>query len=312
MTSGPLHRSAGDPDTLVVPLKKVPEGWYLVYWRAISVDGHPVRGVLHLRRGPEPGPGAAVPGAVDLGDGGDAEPRRGPLGRVPLRHVGDRAVRVPDPRSRGRSCGGATDASLRRVSLGVRGRRGGRARSRSPSTSLLATAEFALRSAFAIGDLVPLFDDSAFGRGYLDLELCFALFVAAAAVALWVDRPDREHRSIAELLATLGALAAAAAVLVVPARRGTRRRRLRAASRSRSTGCTSISGSVWLGGLVGLLVLWREPARRPPRCRARDRRAALLQRRLRLGARAARHRDLGDGEPHADRSRRSGRPRTAR
>ena len=45
----------------------------------------------------------------------------------------------------------------------------------------------------------------------------------AAGVALWVDRPEREQRSIAELLATGGALAAAAAVLARPGRGRPRR-----------------------------------------------------------------------------------------
>ena len=43
-TTGPVHRSPSNPDTLVVPLRpNLPEGWYLIYWRAISVDGHPVQ-----------------------------------------------------------------------------------------------------------------------------------------------------------------------------------------------------------------------------------------------------------------------------
>ncbi|TML30170.1 MAG: copper resistance protein CopC, partial [Actinobacteria bacterium] len=45
-TAGSPRRSAADPKTLVVPLKRVGEGWYLVYWRVISVDGHPVRGAF--------------------------------------------------------------------------------------------------------------------------------------------------------------------------------------------------------------------------------------------------------------------------
>ena len=57
----------------MIPIKHVPEGWYLVYWRVISVDGHPVRGAYTFQVGPNPGPGAAVPGAVDLRDGRDAE-----------------------------------------------------------------------------------------------------------------------------------------------------------------------------------------------------------------------------------------------
>ena len=40
----PAAALAADADTLVVPLKRLHEGWYLVYWRVISVDGHPVAG----------------------------------------------------------------------------------------------------------------------------------------------------------------------------------------------------------------------------------------------------------------------------
>ena len=32
----------------------LPEGWYLVYWRAISVDGHPVQGAFTFAVGPNP------------------------------------------------------------------------------------------------------------------------------------------------------------------------------------------------------------------------------------------------------------------
>ncbi|MGH2869511.1 MAG: copper resistance CopC family protein [Solirubrobacteraceae bacterium] len=40
-TAGSVRRSRADPDTLVVALRPhLPEGWYLVYWLAISVDGH--------------------------------------------------------------------------------------------------------------------------------------------------------------------------------------------------------------------------------------------------------------------------------
>ena len=78
----------------------------------------------------------------------------------------------------------------------------------TPVYVVMATAQFALRSAFDLGDVVPLVRDSAFGRGFLDLELAFALFVLAAALALWVDRPEREQRSVAELLAVAGALLA--------------------------------------------------------------------------------------------------------
>jgi len=103
---------------------------------------------------------------------------------------------------------------------------------------------------------VPLFRVTAFGRGYLDMEICFALFCAAAWLALWLDRPERPRRSVAELLAISGALLAAAAVLVVPGAAGH-------AAQTSPRGVSVmldwvhlVAGSLWLGGLIGLLVLW--------------------------------------------------------
>jgi copper transport protein len=121
----------------------------------------------------------------------------------------------------------------------------------------MATAQFALRSSFDLGDVVPLLRESAFGRGYLDLEVTFALFVVAAGMALWADRPQREHRSIAELLSVTGALAAAGATLLIPGISGH-------AGQTSPRGATLafdwlhlVAGSLWVGGLIGLLVLWR-------------------------------------------------------
>ena len=56
-TTGPVQRSPADVDTLTVPLRpNLPQGWYLIYWRAISVDGHPVSGAFTYAVGPNPGP----------------------------------------------------------------------------------------------------------------------------------------------------------------------------------------------------------------------------------------------------------------
>jgi hypothetical protein len=63
-----------------------------------------------------------------------------------------------------------------------------------PIYVLLATAQFALRHAWSIGALVPLMRTSAFGRGYLDLEL---LLAEDAPVVI---APDRHRRGTNALL----------------------------------------------------------------------------------------------------------------
>ena len=120
-----------------------------------------------------------------------------------------------------------------------------------------ATAIDSLRSFLDFGDVVPLWRVTAFGRGYVDVEICFALFCAAAAVAIWVDRPERERRSVASLLALSGALVAAAATLALPGAVGH-------AGQTSPRGVAVpfdwlhlVSGSIWVGGLIGLLVVWR-------------------------------------------------------
>ena len=253
-SSGPLHRSATDPDTLVVPLHRVPEGWYLVYWRAISVDGHPVRGFFTFAVGPNPGPAPQfpVPSISETAATPTLVAARWAVFLSIMTAIGLFALRIAIARPVIQRLAGT---SLRRLSVafGIVSAIGLLA---IPVYLLLATAEFALRSAFDIGTLAPLFSASAFGRGYLDLELCFALFVFAAAVALWVDRPERAHRSIAEILALLGAFTAAAAVLLIP---GTAGHAAQTAPRGISLALDwlhLVSGSVWLGGLIGLLVLW--------------------------------------------------------
>jgi len=120
----------------------------------------------------------------------------------------------------------------------------------------VATANDSLRSVLDLGRLVPLFRATAFGRGYLDMALCFAVFCLAAWVALWLERPDRERRSVAELLSLTRALLAAAAVLLIPDTAG---HAAQTSPRGLSVALDwphLIAGSVWLGGLLSLLVLW--------------------------------------------------------
>jgi len=253
--AGNPRRSASDPKTLVVPLRRVPQGWYLVYWRVISVDGHPVRGAFTFAVGPNPGPAPqfTIPSISETA----ATPRliaarsvvfvsiMTAIGLFLLRIAIARPVvrRVPETRLRAVSLAFGVAALVALVAI--------------PIYVLMATADFALRSTFDLGALVPLLRDSAFGRGYLDLELVFGLFVVAAGLALWIDRPERERRSVAELLSVGGAFAGAAAVLLVPGLAGHAAQYSPRGAALLFDWLHLLAGSIWLGGLIGLLVLWR-------------------------------------------------------
>jgi copper transport protein len=253
--AGVPRRSAADPKTLVVPLKRVAPGWYLVYWRVISVDGHPVRSAFTFAVGPNPGPQPQfnIPSISETA----ATPRliaaRTTVFVAVMAAIGLFLLRIATARPVVRR---VRDTHLRALSIAF-GVASLVALLAIPVYVDLATAQFALRSATDLGALVPLLRDSAFGRGYIDLELIFALFVIAAGLALWIDRPERERRSMAEIFAFAGALGGAAAALLVPGLAGH-------AAQTSPRGWSLLfdwvhlaAGSIWVGGLIGLLVLWR-------------------------------------------------------
>ena len=125
-----------------------------------------------------------------------------------------------------------------------------------PLYVLLATAQFTLRSVWDLADIVPAARSSGFGRDFLDLELVLALFAVAAAAALAVDRPERERRSVVELLALPAALAAGAATLLLPALAGhAGQKSPRGLSLPLDVAHLGAVG-IWLGGLIGLTVFW--------------------------------------------------------
>jgi copper transport protein len=252
-TAGAPSRSPANADTLVVPLKKLSEGWYLVYWRVISVDGHPVRGAFTFAVGPNAGPAPqfVIPSISETA----ATPRlvtarwlaflslMAAIGLFVLRVVVARPLvaRVAGTRLRSVTIAFGAASLLALATI--------------PVYILLSTAEFALRSFWSFGALFPLVRVSAFGRGWLDLELVFALFVGAAAIAIWLDRPDRRQRSLAAVIALTGALGAAAACLLVP---GTVGHAGQTAPRGLSLAFDwfhLVAGSVWVGGLIGMVVL---------------------------------------------------------
>jgi copper transport protein len=254
-TTGPVHRSPSNPDTLVVPLRpSLPEGWYLIYWRAISVDGHPVNGFFTYAVGPNPGPAPQfrIPNISATATTPQLLITRWAMFVFVMAAIGLFVLRLLVARPVIRSVQGVKLKPVS-VAFGVAAALGLIA---IPVYLDVSTANDSLRSVFDLTALVPLYRVTAFGRAIIDLELCFALFCIAAGVALWLDRPDRARRSVAELIASCGALLAAAAVLIVPGAAGH-------AAQTSPRGLTLVfdwlhlaSGSVWLGGLIGLLVLW--------------------------------------------------------
>jgi copper transport protein len=260
-TTGPPHRSATDPDTLEVPLEpNLPEGWYLVYWRVISVDGHPVRGAFTFAVGPNPGPAPqfVIPSTSETAATPPLLVARWLVFLSMMTAVGLFALRTLIARPLVTRVSGTR---LRAVSvaffvaIAV-------ALVATPIYVDISTAKFALRSSFAVGALIPLMRGSSFGRGYLDLELCLAFFAAAAGTAFWLDRPERPQRSIAGLISLTGAILAAGASLVMPGLAG---HAAQTAPRGLSIALDWLhlaAGSIWIGGLIGLLVIWASlPAR---------------------------------------------------
>jgi copper transport protein len=255
-TAGPPHRSPANADELDVPLKHLRQGWYLVVWRVISVDGHPVRGAFTFAVGPNEGPAPQfkIPSLSETAATPQLVTARWIVFLSLMAAIGIFVLRIAVVRPLHGAPRALTVAFWVALALAFVA---------VPVYTLLATAEFALRSFWSLDALVPLMRTSAFGRGYLDLELLLALFAVAAGVALWVDRPDRERRSVAELLALCGAALAAGAVLLVP---GTAGHAAQTAPRPLALALDwlhLLAGSLWIGGLIGLLVLWRSlPATR--------------------------------------------------
>ncbi|MDE3190662.1 MAG: copper resistance protein CopC [Acidobacteriota bacterium] len=246
---GAVRRSGADPYALEVPLARSPRGWYLVVWRVVSADGHPVEGAFTYRIGPDPGPPprfgvpslsetAVTPGLIAL---------RWLTFLSFMSAIGLFVLRTLVARSLG--------DRLRRVTVAF-GIASAVALVATPAYVLLATAQFASRSFWSFGALVPLMDVSAFGRGYLRLEELFALFAGAAAIAVRLDRP---RRPVAALVALSGALLAAGAVLLVPGAAGHAAQTPPRAASLLLDWSHLAAGSVWLGGLLGLLVLWPVP-----------------------------------------------------
>ncbi|PWU24273.1 MAG: hypothetical protein C5B48_07060 [Candidatus Rokuibacteriota bacterium] len=253
-TSGAPQRAPTDGNTIVTPLRHVSEGWYLVYWRAISADGHPVRGAFTFAVGPNAGPPPqfVIPSLTESATTAPLLTLRWlsflaimtAVGLFLLRTVIARPLvsRVPG-------------TSLSSISLAF-GIAIALALFTVPIYIELATAKFAFKSVVDVAGVVPLWRSSAFGRSWVDLELVLLTFAGASAIAIAADRAELRQRTVSALLSLYAAIAAAAALLLVPALAGH-------AAQTSPRGLSIVldwlhlvSGSVWLGGLIGLLVLW--------------------------------------------------------
>jgi copper transport protein len=254
LASGPPQRAPGSPQTLVTPLRHTAQGWYLVFWRVISADGHPVRGAFTFAVGPSPGPPPQfrLPSLSETATTTQLLVSRWVMFISFMTALGLFVLRMLIARPVARRIGGV---SLRAISLAM-GVALLVALVATPVYVLFATAQFSLRSVFDLGALVPVARASSFGRDFLDLELVLALFAVAAAIALAVDKPERPQRSVVELLSLWAALGAAAATLVLPGLAGHAGQRSPRGLGLPLDALHLAAGSIWIGGLIGLVVFW--------------------------------------------------------
>ncbi len=255
---GTPYAVPGDPDTLAIDVRHLPQGWYLVYWRAISADGHPVRGAFTFAVGPIPGaaPQFVIPSLSESAATPELVFVRWLVFLTIMIAVGLFVFRALIARRALPGSPAATRAVNRALVVAVVA-----ALLATPLYMIVTTAEFAQRSVIDLGGVVPLVRDSALGRALEDLELVTILFGLAALVSIKLDRPDRKQRSVAELLALTGALLAAAAMLVVPGLAGHAGQTSPAALALALDWTHLVAGSLWLGGLIAVtLTAARTPA----------------------------------------------------
>jgi len=247
-----------DPDTIAVPVRHVPEGWYLVYWRVISADGHPVRGAFTFAVGPNPGPAPqfVIPSLSESAATPQLVATRWLVFLSMMIAVGLFSLRAVIARP----AAGIAGAPLRSLSVATAIALAA-ALVAIPAYVLVATAEFAQRPVYDLPATVPVVRDSNLGRSFTDLEVVLVLFAIAAGALVWVDDGRRRQRSVAALLALTGACLAAGAATAVPGLAGHAAQTSPAALSLVLDWTHVTAGAVWLGGLVGLVIVGvRTPA----------------------------------------------------
>ncbi|MDX6378765.1 MAG: copper transport protein [Gaiellaceae bacterium] len=236
-----------DAAALAVALQpSLPDGWYRVEWRALSVDGHRIRGAFPFGVG-DPGPAPEI-GA--LADGGAA------TGSIALRFLmlaglilgaGLAAFRLALVRT--------ADAVPARALWRIDGSLLGMIVVALVSTPLYIAHETALfgdRSMLDVGWIADNLRNTAFGRGYTDLVVVLAIFAGLTVVAL---RTRRRWIGIA-------AVVAGAASLLVPGLVGHPGQGSVPALAVPLDWLHLCAAATWTGGLLGLALTGRDAASR--------------------------------------------------
>jgi len=252
-----------DVNSIFIKLHTLKQGWYLVWWRVISADGHPVRGAFTFAVGPSPGPPPqfVIPSLGESAATPSLVTSRWALLLAVLASVGLLAFRAVVARPL--QVKGGDERALQSVTIAA-GIALAVALVAAPVYLVLATAEFSLRPWTDLGAIVPLVRDSGFGRSFSDLWAVLALLALASAVALALDRPGRARRTGEALLAIVGAGGCAAAVLVFPGLAGHPATTSPVGLMLALDWAHLAAAAIWIGGLLGLLVLAAatEPGRR--------------------------------------------------
>jgi copper transport protein len=251
---GAPARAPDDANSIFIRVRHLPQGWYLVWWRVISADGHPVRGAFTFAVGPSPGPPPqfVIPSLGESAATPSLVGSRWALLLAVLASVGLLAFRAVVARPL--QVGGGNERALQSltfaaaVALGL-------ALVAAPVYLVLATAEFSLRPWTDLGAIVPLVRDSGFGRAFSDLWGVLALLAVASAVALALDRPGRARRSGEALLAIVGAGGCAAAALAFPGLAGHPATTSPVGLMLAVDWAHLLAAAIWIGGLLGLVVL---------------------------------------------------------
>ena len=243
-----------DENSIFIKLRHLDQGWYLVWWRVISADGHPVRGAFTFAVGPSPGPPPqfVIPSLGESAATTSLVTSRWALLLALLASVGLLAFRAVIVRPL--QVKGGNERALRGVTLAA-GIALAVALVAAPIYLVLATAEFSLRPWTDLGAIVPLVRDSGFGRAFSDLWGVLALLAVASALTLMLDRPGRARRSGEALLALFGAAACAAAALALPGLAGHPSTTSPVGLMLALDWAHLVAASIWIGGLLGLLVL---------------------------------------------------------